>query len=925
MSRIHGASQTEAVGPIHEIFHTSQSDIVRLGRRIGIGAEGEVYEIQDRSDLVAKIYHEPPPPEKAEKLVVLSRLGNERLFNLSAWPVSTLRDAPDGEVVGFVMKKISQAEEIHALHSPKSRLQKFPEASWVFLIYAAANIARAVALIHEHGLVIGDVNPKNILVTRKATVYLLDVDSFQVSADGKTYRCEGGFPEYTPPELQGVAFRDVDRAQEHDCFGVAAVIFQLLFMGRHPFSGRYLGVGEMPLERAIRERRFAYGADAEARKMRQPPGTLALDSMPPPLVDLFRRAFLTTDRPRPREWIEPLDALAKALKKCDSHSGHYYYRELRDCPWCGIESQARVRLFNFLLPGDDSRRGHFRLDEIWKEIESVKSPGAPMIRSDKRLTPLAPSAEVADFARDMRNRFILALKFSVFAGVAIPVLVGFPLAFFLLILAGLAACAVAKVERTATMRLFLQKRQSSPGGHLLEKVRSRRRQAEEAARRLQEQYDREAGSERWGAKRDELRNQKETYENLAQIRQFRLQQLEDKARKNQLNEFLDQFEIDDAEIKGIVAPIKAALLSHGVETAADVIEELSQIPSVGRSQAERLLEWRRDLERRFVFEPARGVPPEARVKTEREVDALRFSLESELSGGAHYLSRVKQEIETSRQKLQPALTKARQELAQAEKDLEVAGKRNSPALILTALIIAFFIGWAIHSFRQVQYDYGIQNHPGPPPLAYRSDHDALAEQNQHERSPEALKFYREGLDLSRAKKFAGAANAFQKAVEIDSHFYEAYEELGYALYRLGRYEASIDASRQATISQSYFTPYYNIGLAYLAQKDWGAANYAFERAINRCKQGSWNENYSNAYYYRGLSQASLGQANTMIETLEERLEVNPTIIERFELATLYLGSGKYKDARAQYRILKDVDPELAEELLKLIKKHSKPA
>jgi tetratricopeptide (TPR) repeat protein len=548
-----------------------------------------------------------------------------------------------------------------------------------------------------------------------------------------------------------------------------------------------------------------------------------------------------------------------------------------------------------------------------------------MIRSDKRLTPLAPSAEVADFARGMRNRFILALKFSVIAGVTIPVLVGFPFAFFLLILAGYAACAIAKIERTATMQLFLQQRRSSPGDRLLEKVKSRRRRAEEAARRLQEQYDREAGSERWGAKRDELLNQKETYENLAHIRQFRLQQLEAQARRTQLVEFLDQFEINDSEIKGIVAPIKAALLSHGVETAADVIEDVSQIPSVGRSQAERLLEWRRDLERRFAFEPARGVPPEARVKTEREVDALRFSLESELSGGAHYLRRVKQEIETGRQKLQPALTKARQELAQAEKDLEVADKRNSPALILTALIIAFFIGWAIHSFRQVQYDYGIQTLPGKPPLAYRSDHDSLAEQNQHERSQEALKFYREGLDLSRAKRFAGAANAFQKAVEIDSHFYEAYEELGYALYRLGRYEASIDASRQATISQNYFTPYYNIGLAYLAQKDWGAANYAFERAITRCKQGSWIENYSNAYYYRGLSLASLGQANTTIETLEKSLELNPTIIERFELATLYLGSGRYKDARAQYRILKDVDPELAEELLKLIKKHSRPA
>src|SRR5262249_16952959 len=138
MSRISSASQAEVIRPIHRIFHSSEPDVVRLGRRIGVGAEGEVYEIQDRSDLVAKIYHQPPP-EKAEKLVALSRLGNERLFNLSAWPVDVLRDAPDGAVAGFIMKKISQAEGVHALHSPKSRLQKFPDASWAFLIYVAAN------------------------------------------------------------------------------------------------------------------------------------------------------------------------------------------------------------------------------------------------------------------------------------------------------------------------------------------------------------------------------------------------------------------------------------------------------------------------------------------------------------------------------------------------------------------------------------------------------------------------------------------------------------------------------------------------------------------------------------------------------------------------------------------------------------------
>jgi tetratricopeptide (TPR) repeat protein len=452
------------------------------------------------------------------------------------------------------------------------------------------------------------------------------------------------------------------------------------------------------------------------------------------------------------------------------------------------------------------------------------------------------------------------------------------------------------------------------------------RRAEEAARPLKEQYNREAGGERWGARRDELRNQKETYENLAQIRQFRLQQLEAEARKTQLDEFLDQFEINDAEIKGIAPPTKAALRSYGVETAADVIEEVRQIPSVGRSQAERLLEWRRNLERGFVFDPATGVPHEARVKTEREVDALRFRLESELSVGAGYLRRVKQDIETSRQKLGPALARARWELDQAEKDLEFAGKRNSPALILTALIIAFSVGWTIKPRPLVLPYSASHNDPGKTNPYNSPDRPGSAGQNVQERSQEALRFYHEGLDLSRAKKFSGAAKTFQKAVEIDAQFYEAYEELGYALYRLRRYEQSVNASRQATMFRNYFTPYYNMGLAFIAQKDWRGANYAFDRAITHGKQSSWNENYYDAYYYRGLSLARLGEAKNAIEKLENMLKINPEMtIWRFELATLYLGSGEYKNARAQFRILNDVDPALAYELLKLIKKHSKPA
>jgi tetratricopeptide (TPR) repeat protein len=103
-------------------------------------------------------------------------------------------------------------------------------------------------------------------------------------------------------------------------------------------------------------------------------------------------------------------------------------------------------------------------------------------------------------------------------------------------------------------------------------------------------------------------------------------------------------------------------------------------------------------------------------------------------------------------------------------------------------------------------------------------------------------------------------------------------------------------------------------------------NYAFERAITHCIPGSWEEDYSNAYYYWGLSLARLGDAETAIKDLEKSLEISPEMTYgRFELATLYLGSGKHKEARAQYRILKDLDPMLANELLRLIKKYRKSA
>jgi DNA-binding helix-hairpin-helix protein with protein kinase domain len=67
-----------------------------------------------------------------------------------------------------------------------------------------------------------------------------------------------GVPEYTPPELHGQRLEAVVRAHNHDAFRLPIVIFQLLWMGRHTFAGKHQGRSDVPIDKAIREYRFAY-------------------------------------------------------------------------------------------------------------------------------------------------------------------------------------------------------------------------------------------------------------------------------------------------------------------------------------------------------------------------------------------------------------------------------------------------------------------------------------------------------------------------------------------------------------------------------------------------------------------------------------------------------------------------------------------
>src|SRR5262249_14295654 len=151
--------------------------------------------------------------------------------------------------------------------------------------HTARNCAIAFEAVHQNGHVIGDVNQKNVMVSDKGIVAFVDCDSFQVVDGSRIFRCKVGVPEYTPTELHGKKFASLDRNTNHDLFGLAVLVFHLLMMGRHPFSGVPLVKADIPIEKAIQEGLYAYTRNSASARLKPPPHVPPLIMLGTPVVD----------------------------------------------------------------------------------------------------------------------------------------------------------------------------------------------------------------------------------------------------------------------------------------------------------------------------------------------------------------------------------------------------------------------------------------------------------------------------------------------------------------------------------------------------------------------------------------------------------------------------------------------------------------
>lgn len=639
-------------------FFSSTGERLRLGHELGRGGEGSVFELAaGKVGFVAKMYnpgHGPPPG----KLDTMMRMCNERLRRIAAWPVATIRGGPTGAVLGFVMDRIADHQPIHNLYNPRSRKERFPQADWAFLVLAARNVAAAFAVMHANGIVVGDVNHGNLLVGKDATVKLIDCDSFQVADGGKLFRCTVGVSHFTPPELQGVDFSTVTRTQNHDNFGLGLLIFHLLFMGRHPYAGMYQDAGDVTLERAIREFRYAYASDSAKRRVSRPPHSPGTDMLPATIREYLDRSFTELGtrgggRPAAADWWRALGELRDGLHACSRSRVHRFAGTAIACPWCKLEMDAGVVLFvdGALVGNPDPLRVAFDLNGLWQRIQAIQPPPqAPPVSPDSyQKTPSPYPGRVKTLARlGYAGRVAIAV-------LAVILAVSVPSVWWLWLVIGFIAFWFVR-----------------PGA-ARDAENHRRTQALKAAEakwlEFCQRWPAQLACDQFLRKKAELEYRRKVYQGLRGRYESERRKLQDAARERQLNKFLDQFSLDRAQIQDIGPSRRATLVSFGIESAADVTYvNVSQVSGFGPVLTERLLAWRKRLEQRFTFDPARAVDPADTAALNRKFEAERLALESALRAGPEVLAVLGTGAQRAVEGLRPEMETLAAALAQARAD-----------------------------------------------------------------------------------------------------------------------------------------------------------------------------------------------------------------------------------------------------------------
>ncbi|WP_448389716.1 protein kinase domain-containing protein [Microbacterium aurum] len=314
-----------------------------LGALLGEGGEGSVYEAANNT--VVKIFDKDHlTRHRKEKIELL--VGRELRKSGLCIPSAVVRNG-DGEFVGYVMPMASGREFQRTIFNKRKFEREFPNWKKTDLVDICISFLEKVQYLHSMNVILGDINPKNLMVDEKKNVFIIDADSWQLEG----YPCPVGTPMFTSPAMLGKTYSDDLRTMEDELFAVATMLFMIVMTGQFP----YIRTGtDGDMVQLIKEGNFAFQYENRNNKD-QPDGDWKYmwSHIHKPVKDLFWHTFHREGkrykkRPTSTEWLEAFKAyksyLGNKRMSFDPMSNDVYpirnkaFKQdtpIQDCPTCG--------------------------------------------------------------------------------------------------------------------------------------------------------------------------------------------------------------------------------------------------------------------------------------------------------------------------------------------------------------------------------------------------------------------------------------------------------------------------------------------------------------------------------------------------------------------------------------------------------------
>jgi tetratricopeptide (TPR) repeat protein len=168
----------------------------------------------------------------------------------------------------------------------------------------------------------------------------------------------------------------------------------------------------------------------------------------------------------------------------------------------------------------------------------------------------------------------------------------------------------------------------------------------------------------------------------------------------------------------------------------------------------------------------------------------------------------------------------------------------------------------------------------------------------------AVQFFRDGLSFLSKDDCEKALPYFEKAVEAEGNYAEAWAQTGFCNEKLGRHAEAIEASKKAVTLRPSSESYFNIGLANYYLKQYREAVEAYRQAIRLDPY-----NAADAYYALGLVYRDWRRSEDEIQAYKQAIRLKPDYTSAYErLGARYLQTKKYAEAIEIFRQLSSLKP-----------------